>query len=403
MLNFEYYTPTRVIFGTGTENETGAQIKKHGGRRILVHYGSESAKKSGLLDKVIQSIKDEGLYCTTLGGVVPNPRLGKVYEGIALCKKENIDFILAVGGGSTIDSAKAIALGAVSDGEVWDFFLDLRVPERALPVGSVLTLAAAGSETSLSSVITNEEGWLKRGLNLEILRPKFAIMNPELTYTLPPYQTASGIVDIMMHTMDRYFSPTKGVDFVDRISEALLQSVIKAGTSCMENPSEYEARANLMWAGSVSHNNLTGTGKLTDFAPHAIEHELSGKYDVAHGAGLAAIWPHWARFVYEADVMKFAQYAVRVWNISMDFENPQRTALEGIAATERYFRSIGMPANLKELGIEASAGDIEEMSEKCTFFGKRTIGNFKNLGYNEIKAIYEMANEGAAFAVRKDV
>ncbi|WRS27576.1 iron-containing alcohol dehydrogenase [Oscillospiraceae bacterium MB08-C2-2] len=394
MINFEFYSPTKVIFGKETEQQVGAEIKKWGGSRVLIHYGSASAKKSGLLDRIIESLKAEGLFYAELGGVVPNPRLGKVYEGIELCKKENIDFILAIGGGSVIDSAKAIALGTVNDGDVWDFFLGTRKPGPSVPVGAVLTIAAAGSETSMSCVITKEEGLLKRGLNIDQNRPKFAIMNPELTYTLPHYQTGCGIVDIMMHTMDRYFSNTTATDFTDRISEALLQATVKAGTACIKNPMDYDARANLMWAGSVSHNTLTGMGKVTDFAPHQIEHELSATFDVAHGAGLSAIWGHWARYVYKVNVMKFVQFAVRVWNVEMDFENPELTALEGIEATERFFSSIGMPINIPQLlGKSTTAAEMDEMADKATFRGKRLVGFFKQLEAKDIREIYEAANK----------
>lgn len=391
MENFEFCLPTKVIFGKNTESKAGEEIKNLGGRRVLVHYGSQSAKKSGLIDRVNTSLEQAGLFYIELGGVVPNPRLSKVHEGVKICKENQIDFILAVGGGSALDSAKAIAHGTAADTEVWDFFDAKAVVEKSLPIGSVLTIAAAGSETSSSCVITNEDGWLKRGLSTDFNRPKFAIMNPELTYSLPPYQTSCGIVDIMMHTMDRYFSPTTDVDFIDRMSEALLQAVIRAGKIALENPNDYEARANLMWAGSISHNGLLGTGKITDFAPHQIEHELSGKYDVAHGAGLAAIWSHWASHACPVNPMKFAQFAVRVWNLPMDFENPEKTALAGIARTEEYFSSIGMPVSLKELGITVTKEDIHDMAEKCTYFGRRTIGGFKKLGYEEIKEIYEAA------------
>jgi len=391
--NFIYYNPTKIIFGRGAEDAAGGETVSFGGSRVLLHYGGSSAERSGLLERTRESLRKENLFFTELGGAVPNPRLSLAREGIELCAKHDIDFILAVGGGSAIDSAKAIAFGAVDPGgDVWDFFEGTRQPAAAIPVGVILTLSASGSESSTSCVITNEDGWLKRGLNSDLNRPKFALLNPELTYSLNAYQTACGVVDIMMHTMDRYFSPTKDVDFVDRLSEALLQSVIRAGSIAMKRPEDYSARADLMWAGSVSHNTLLGTGKATDFAPHHIEHEISGKYDVAHGAGLAAVWGHWARFVYRENVMKFAQFAARVWNIPMDFEDPERTALNGIDRTTDYFRSLGMPVSLKELGVDASGDDIHDMAEKAIFFGRRKLGSFKKLGYDEVKAILCSAN-----------
>lgn len=393
MLNFEFYSPTKVIFGKGVENKVAQEIKNWGGQRVLVHFGGSSAKKSGLLDKILTSLEEEGLTYFQLGGVVPNPRLGLVEEGVALCKKENIDFILAVGGGSVIDSAKGIGMSVASNCAARDIYEGNVVPTKCMPIGAVVTIAAAGSETSQSSVITIEEGLLKRGCSCQASRPKFAIMNPQLTYTLPPYQTACGIVDIMLHTMERYFTTVKNVELIDRISEGLLKTVINNGLIVMKEPTNYAARAELMWAGSLSHNDLTGTGRTRDFASHQIEHELSGMFDVAHGAGLAAIWGSWARFVYKVDVSKFAQYAVRVWNCEMDFQYPENTALAGIAKTEEYFKSLGMPINLKELGIDLTDGQIEELAIKCTFFGKRKIGAFMELGKEEIMEILKMARE----------
>jgi len=395
MDNFIYQIPTKVIFGKDTESLAGKEIKSLGASRVLLHYGGQSAKSSGLIDNVNASLKEAGLFHIELGGVLPNPRLSKVEEGVKLCRENSIDFILAVGGGSVIDSAKAISLGAAGDCPVWDFYERKQIPKKGIMHGAIPTIAAAGSETSNSAVITNEDGWIKKGLTTELNRPKFAIMNPKLTYSVPAYHTACGITDIMMHTMDRYFSHTKDTDFTDRVSEALLQSVIQAGKIVMKNPTDYAARADLMWAGSISHNGLTGLGKVTDFAPHQLEHELSGKYDVAHGAGLAAIWGHWARYVYKKNIMKFAQFAQRVFNVSMNFENPEATALEGIERTENYFRSIGMPVNLKELGIDPSPEDYHDMAEKCTYFGKRTIGGFQVLKYKDIKAIYQAARANA--------
>lgn len=391
MNNFEFYSPTKVIFGKDSETNVGVQIKRFSGSRVLLHYGSNSAKNSGLIDKIKSHLKEEGLFFMEFGGVVPNPRLSKVYEGINICKNNDIDFILAVGGGSVIDSGKAIAIGTASDGDVWDFFNKKRVPAKALPVGCILTIAAAGSETSMSCVIKNEDENIKRGLLTDLNRPKFAIMNPELTYTVPKYQIACGIVDIIMHTLDRYFTPTKDTDFIDRLSEGLLVSVIKNGSISIKSPKDYSARANLMWAGSISHNTLTGTGKEFDFSNHALEHEVSGKYDIAHGAGLSCLWGNWARYVYKKDIMRFAQYANRVFNIDMNFNEPEITAIEGIEKTESYFKSIGMPTSFKEAGINVTDDDIIDMSKKCTFFGERKVGVFYSLDYDDIKIILENA------------
>ncbi len=390
MNKFEFYSPTKVIFGKDVENSVGSEIKKWGGSKVLIHYGSGSIIKSGLLSRVESSLKEEGLEYVTLGGVVPNPRLSLVREGIELCRAEKVDFILGVGGGSAIDSAKAIALGVLYDGDVWDIFDGKVLPSKALPHCNIITLAATGSETSSSAVITNEEGWLKKGHNSEFNRPKFTLLNPELQFTLPSYQTACGIVDIMMHTMDRYFSPGGINEISDRIAEALLRTVIQYGRVAMKDPTNYEARSELLWAGSLSHNHLTGLGRMGDWAPHQLEHELSGKYDVAHGAGLAAIWPSWARYVYKEDVMRFARFACNVWGLHLNYENPSETALRGIEVTAEYFRSLNMPTSITELlGREATIEEMKDMAIKCTFYGKRTIGNFKVLKEEDILAIYK--------------
>ena len=323
MINFEYYTPTKVIFGKNAEEKTGELVKAQGCKKVLVHYGGNSAKKSGLLDRICKSLEKEEIAYVTLGGVVPNPHLGKVHEGIELCKKEGVDFILAVGGGSVIDSGKAIGYGVANEGEVWDFYEKTRVPKACLPIGAVLTIAAAGSEMSNSSVITNENGWLKRGYNDDICRCRFAIMNPELTYTLPAYQTASGCVDIMMHTMERYFTKEENTTLTDGIGEALIRTVMQSARVLKEDPENYDARAQVMWAGSLSHNGLTGCGTVGDWASHQLEHELGGMFDVAHGAGLAAVWGSWARYVYKEKPERFAQFAVNVMGVTNDFSNPE--------------------------------------------------------------------------------
>ena len=391
MINFEYYTPTKVIFGKNAEEKTGELVKAQGCKKVLVHYGGNSAKKSGLLDRICKSLEKEEIAYVTLGGVVPNPHLGKVHEGIELCKKEGVDFILAVGGGSVIDSGKAIGYGVANEGEVWDFYEKTRVPEACLPIGAVLTIAAAGSEMSNSSVITNENGWLKRGYNDDICRCKFAIMNPELTYTLPAYQTASGCVDIMMHTMERYFTKEENTTLTDGIGEALIRTVMQSARVLKEDPENYDARAQVMWAGSLSHNGLTGCGTVGDWASHQLEHELGGMFDVAHGAGLAAVWGSWARYVYKEKPERFAQFAVNVMGVTNDFSNPEKTALEGIRRMEEFYHAIGMPTSIHELGVDLTEKQIQELAYKCSFMEKRTIGQFKVLDRQDMENIYRMA------------
>lgn len=391
MHNFEYYTPTRVVFGKGAENETGRLVKEQNCKKVLLHYGGNSAKKSGLLDRVCRSLEEEGIDYVSLGGVVPNPHLSLVREGIEICKKERVDFILAVGGGSVIDSSKAIGYGAADEGDVWDFYNGKRTPQACLPIGTILTIAAAGSEMSNSSVITNEEGWLKRGYNNDKCRCKFAVMNPELTYTLPDYQTQCGCVDILMHTMERYLNHGGNMEMTDGISEALMRTVIKNARILKEDPENYEARAEVMWAGSLSHNGLTGCGTDGgDWASHQLEHELGGMFDVAHGAGLAAVWGSWARYVYKDSIDRFVKFAVNVMQVPRT-DDREQTALAGIEAMEKFYCSVDMPISVKELGIEVTDEQIEELAEKCTFFGRRTIGVVKALGKEDIMKIYAAA------------
>ncbi|MGH0053527.1 MAG: iron-containing alcohol dehydrogenase [Sphaerochaetaceae bacterium] len=392
--NFTYYTPTRVVFGKDTENQVGTLVKEQDCKKVLIHYGSQSAKKSGLLDRIKASLDAEDIRYTELGGVVPNPRLSKVHEGIELCKREGVDFLLAVGGGSVIDSAKAIGYGLYHGGEVWDFYDQTRPVTGCYPVGCVLTIAAAGSEMSSSSVITNENGNLKRGTNHDSSRCKFAIMNPELTYTLPQYQTMSGAVDIMMHTMERYFIIDDTMLLTDEIAEGLLRTVVKAALVLKEHPEDYDARANIMWASSLSHNGLTGAGNSVrgDWAPHQLEHEMGGMFDVAHGAGLAAIWDSWARFVYKQKPERFAAFGHAVFGLSLS-NDAEADALRSIESVNTFFRSISMPTNFHELGISPTEDQIDEMTLKATFFGKRTLGNFLVLGAKEIKTIYVHASK----------
>lgn len=391
MNNFQYYTPTRVIFGKDTEAQVGALVKEQNCTKVLVHYGTGSVKRSGLLDRVYASLEEAGVSYVSLGGVVPNPRMGLVYEGIELCKKEGVDFILAVGGGSAIDSAKAIAYGVKYDGDVWDLYLKKAVPQAAVPLGVILTIAATGSEMSDSSVLTKEEGWLKRGLSSNLSRPRFAIMNPELTYTLPEYQTMSGCTDIMMHTMERYFSHEMDTELTDYMAEGLLKTVMHQAKVLLKDPKNYNARAEVLWAGSLSHNGLTGCGRSGDWACHQLEHELGGMFDVAHGAGLAAVWGSWARYVYKSDVARFAKFAVNVMDIPYDYADPEKTVLQGIEALEDFFRSIHMPVSISELGVELNEEQIKELAYKCTFMGKRQIGGIQKLDQSDIEEIYRMA------------
>ena len=391
MENFEFYAPTRMIFGKDTHFQVGKIIREYGFKKILVHFGGSSAQKSGLLDTVCNALSEEGIEYVTLGGVQANPTLSMAKKGIELCLKENVDFILAVGGGSVIDSAKCIADGVGNPGtDVWRFFLKEAVPKGALPVGTILTLAASGSEMSASCVITNEETGMKRGYNSITHRALFSICNPELTYTVNKFQTGCGTVDIMMHTMERYFGWTKNAPLTDRIAEGLLKTVIDAGKIADKKPDNYEARATLMWAGSLSHNDLTGAGRNFVMQVHQMEHELSGMYPrIAHGAGLSALWPSWARFVCEKDVARFAQFAVNVWNLDMDFEDPMKTALAGIQCTEDFYRSLGMPVSLKELDVDPDC--IEKMAEKCSNNGQKTLPGIAELGKEEMIHIYKMA------------
>lgn len=393
-MDFMYYAPTKVVFGKDSVPQVGALVSAQGCRKVLVHYGSGSVMRSGLLERVYRSLDEAGIAYVSLGGVVPNPRLSKVREGIALCRQEQVDFLLAVGGGSVLDSAKAIGYGLANEGNVWDFYAKLRTPTACTPLGTVLTIAAAGSEMSDSSVITNDEaGWLKRGYSNDISRCKFAIMDPQLTMTLPDYQTQSGCVDILMHTMERYFNQADNMELTDGISEALLRTVMKNAVILKTDPENYEARAEIMWAGSLSHNGLTGCGTGGgDWSSHQLEHELSGMFDVAHGAGLAAVWGSWARYVCADNLSRFARFAEQVLGI-VPLATEQETALAGITAMEEFFRSIGMPTGLKELGVDPTEEQLDEMAQKCSFYGTRTIGVVRPLVQEDMAAIYRMARD----------
>ena len=389
MNNFEFYSPTCFVFGKETENKTGAYVKRFGGTKVLIHYGGGSVVRSGLLDRVKKSLDAENIPYVELGGVKPNPRSGLVYEGIDLCKKENVDFILAVGGGSTIDSSKAIAAGAVYEGDFWDFYQGKRI-EKALSVGTVLTIAAAGSEGSPDSVITKEEGMFKRGASGDAIRPKFSILNPALTQTLPAFQSAAGITDIMAHLYERYLTNTEEVEVTDRLIEGLLLTMVHEGPRVIADPNNYDARANIMWAGTQAHNNMCGVGRSQDWLSHAIEHELSALYDCAHGAGLAVTMPAVFKYELSHNVMRFAQVAVRVWGCQMDFAHPEVTALAGIEALQRFLISIGMPSNFAELG--AKEEDIPKLVQVlCRGDGRNgTISGFITLNEDDCAKIYKM-------------
>ena len=391
--DFNYYAPTRVVFGRNSEKQLAQLIRQYGGTRVLVHYGGGSARRSGLLDRAFNTLREAGISFVELGGVVPNPLLSKVNEGIELCRREQVDFILAVGGGSVIDSAKAIGYGVGYDGDVWDFWAGKATPQACLPIGVILTIPAAGSEMSNSCVITRDEGLLKRGINSDLCRCRFCIMNPELTYTLPPYQTAAGATDIMMHTMERYFSKYEDMTLTDAIAEALLRTVKDCVFEVLANPEDYRHRAQIMWAGSLAHNDLTECGLEKDFATHRLEHELSAVYGVTHGAGLAALWGSWARYVMPKHVSRFVQFAVNVMGVANDFAHPEATALKGIEAIECFYRAIGMPTSIGELlNRTLTDKEIDTLADRCSRGGTITLGAMEVLDQQAMRTIYQMAN-----------
>lgn len=393
MVDFKYYAPTEVVFGKDSEQHLADLVRKYGGTRVLIHYGGGSAVRSGLLAQVKTQLDEAGIAWVELGGVVPNPRLSLAYQGIELCRREGVDFLLAVGGGSVIDSAKVIGYGLCYDGDVWDIYEGRHTPEAAMPIGVILTIPASGSEMSDSAVITKDEGLVKRGVNCELCRPRFAIMNPERSCTLPAYQTAAGVTDIMMHTMERYFSHEDDMLLTDAMAEALMKTVKECGEKVLSDPQNYQLRAQIMWAGSLAHNDLTGCGTVGDFATHRIEHELSSTYDATHGAGLAAVWPHWAEYVLAENPTRFAQFAVNVLGVTNDFKSPERTARAGIAAMVDFYHRIGMPASLPELiGRPATEEEIAEMALKATRGRSITLGRLKVLDYDDVVNIYRMAN-----------
>ena len=395
MENFEFYSPTKVIFGRGAETRVGEEIASRGFCKVLVHFGGTYLEETGVLDRIHQSLTDAGLTYLDFGGVVPNPRLSHAKEGVELCQKEGVDFILGVGGGSAIDSSKAIAYGLANSFELEDLFLGKVKTDKIAPVGCITTIAATGSETSNSTVVTmetKEQGTLKRSYNHDCARPLFAVMNPELTYTLPEYQTASGAADIMMHTMERYITQAKDVELSDRISEGLLITVRDAAFKVLKNPHNYEARANLMWAGSLSHNGLTGTGRINDFPVHKLGHELSAMFDATHGASLTATWGSWARTVYKSNPARFARFATEVFGVELNYDDLEETALAGIDAWDHWCERIGMPITLTGLlGFPPTEAQLVEMARKAAATGGGEIGLFQKLNQQDLRDIYSKA------------
>ena len=389
MNNFDYYKPTRFIFGRDTENQVGELVKEYHGTKVLLVYGGGSAVRSGLVGNVQKYLQASGIEYVTLGGVQPNPLDTLVYKGIEICKKENVDFMLAVGGGSVIDTAKAIAIGSKYEGDFWDFYAHKATAKSALPVATISTIAAAGSEGSNSSVITQASTRLKRGVNSEFIIPTFAILNPVLTMTLPEYQTSCGITDMLAHIQERYFTNTKGVTLTDYMCEGSMKAIITEAYKLMENPSDYDARANIMWAGVIAHNNSLGLDRDQDWASHKIEHELSGMFDVAHGAGLAIIFPAWMKYVMHHDLNRFVQYANRVWNVEVDYNDLEMTALKGINQYENFLKDIHMPTRLSDIGVKKE--DIDKLIAKYEVGMPKALGGFVKLSVDDIRHIYELA------------
>ena len=392
MKDFIFSYPTKVYFGKGACKKALDTELKNVGQNIMLAYGGGSIKKNGIYDEIMTLLSLANKKVVEFSGIMSNPTYKKVQEGAKIAKENNVDFILAVGGGSVIDSSKAIGYGVVNGGDVWDFYDRKRTPQSCMPIGCVLTIAAAGSEMSNSSVITKEEGLIKRGCNSDVCRAKFAILNPELTMTLPPYQTSSGCADIMMHTMERYFNQSENMDITDSIAEGLMKTVKKHAVILMTEPDNYESRAEVMWASSLSHNGITGCGTDGgDWATHKMEHELGGMFDCAHGAGLAAIWASWARYVYKANINRWLQYASNVWGLDIDFEHPEKTIETAIDMQEQYYASIGMPIGLKELGVKEE--DLAKLALDCSRNKTRSLIGYKPLAYEDILVIYQMAYE----------
>ena len=392
MKNFTLYTPTRIVFGKEVEKETGRLAKEQGASKVLIVYGGGSIIKSGLLKSVQESLQKEGIAYTELAGVKPNPRMSLAREGVEKAISFGADLILAVGVGSSIDTAKAIAIGAANEGiDLREFWSGKEAITKVLPVGAVLTIAAAGSEMSDSAVLTNEETGKKGGVNTDLVRPRFAVMNPELTYTLPKYQLTCGIVDIFMHTIERYFTPEDGNELTDEIAEGLLRTLIRNGLKAVEQPKDYDALSEIMWCGSLSHNNLTGLGRPKDFACHKLGHEIGGMFDEAHGATLSAVWGSWARYVYQLDIERFANYGKKVWNIELD--KAEEAAIAAIEKTEEFFRALDMPVSIGELSIGVQPDEVlKKMAESATKGDTVKLGCFKRLDMQDMYEIYKIAN-----------
>jgi len=386
VLNFDLNLPTRILFGKGSQHLIGEAIKPYA-KKVLLHYGGGSIKKSGLYDEVITSLKKSGIEVVELGGVKPNPILSLVNEGIKIVRDNKIDFILAVGGGSVIDSSKAIAAGAKYSGSVWDFYMNKAKIKEALPIAVILTIPAAGSETSPNSVITNEETVMKIGIKYDVLRPKFSILNPEFCFTLPAEQRANGICDMTAHILERYFTNTPDSQTADKLCEGVLKAIINNAPKVFANPKDYDAWANIMWAGTLAHNGLLGMSRQEDWGSHKIEHSLSAVYGIAHGTGLAIIFPAWMKYVYKVNIGMFVQYAVEVWGVNTPLRNDEETALKGIELTQHFFKSMGLPTSLKE--INAKESDFEMMAQKVITFGE--VGAFKKLGLSDVVNIFKLA------------
>ncbi|MDR0487388.1 MAG: iron-containing alcohol dehydrogenase [Treponema sp.] len=389
MQNFDYCNKTKIIFGRETENRVGAETAQYA-KRILLHHSGGSTVRSGLIDRVKESLSKAGVECVELTGVLPNPRLSLVNKGIDIVRKEKLELVLAVGGGSAIDSAKAIALGAVNDGNLWEFFERKRTTDKALPVAAIVTIPAAGSESSISCVITNEDGPWKRGVNFECIRPVFSILNPELTYTLPPYQTACGIADMLAHIMERYFTKEPHVELTDELCEGAMRTVIRNGRKIFSGgEKDYDARAEIMWAGALAHNNFLSTGRIGDWASHALDHELTAIFGIAHGAGLAIIFPAWIRYNIKEDTPRLARFAAKVWGVDGAFYGYEQAALEGVIRMEDFFRSIGLPVKFSDANLDPSR--IGEMAKRAVCFGP--IGNYRKLDEKDAEAVYRLAVE----------
>ena len=388
MKNFEFQCATKIIFGKGTEKKVGEEVKKYS-ENILLLYGGGSIKKSGLYDRVVKSLNEEGVRFTELSGVEPNPRLSLVYKGIETCRENELDFILAVGGGSVIDTAKAIACGVRYDGDVWDMFEEKVPVGEVIPTGNILTIPATGTEAGNGTVVKNMDLKLKRNVNDEKLRPVFTILNPELTYTLSPWQTACGVSDMLSHVLERYFAPEKNVEYTDRLCEATMKTIIHNGLIACREPENYHARAELMWCGTIAHNDFLQTGRTPDFASHKIDHEVNAACDCTHGASIAALFLAWCKYVYKDGMEKFFQFAVRVFHVDPNFENPEETVLEGIGRLEEFYHKIGLSTHLEDLGLKRS--DFQDIAKNCKTFSEDKVGNFKRLSRDEILKILEIA------------